>query len=153
MNKDVGVEVIGLQANLVGNVRAGLYVMFAAVAALLLVAALNLAGLLSARAAARSREVAVRLALGASRQRVVLQSIAEIAPVLLVGGALGVGAAAIAVRAFVPLAPASLPRVDSIVVDQAVLLVALVVLAVAGMLAARVAGGAGMGLRSGARRS
>ncbi len=136
MNKGVGVEVIGLEANLVGNVRAGLYVMFAAVAALLLVAALNLAGLLSARAAARSREVAVRLALGASRPRVVLQSIAEIAPVLLVGGALGIGVAAIAVRAFVPRAPATLPRVDSIAVDQAVLLVALVVLAIAGMLAA-----------------
>ena len=136
MNKGVGIEVIGLQANLVGNVRAGLYVMFAAVSCLLLVAALNLAGLLSARAAARSRELAVRLALGASRPRVVLQSMAEIAPVLLVGGALGVGVAAIAVRAFVPLAPANLPRVDSIAVDQVVLLVALVVLTVAGMLAA-----------------
>ena len=136
MNRGVGVEVIGLQANLVGNVRAGLYVLFAAVASLLLVAALNLAGLLSARAAARGREVAVRLALGASRQRVVLQSIAEIAPVLLVGGAMGIGVAAIAVRAFVPLAPATLPRVDSIAVDQIVLLVALIVLTISGVLAA-----------------
>jgi len=136
MNKGVGIEVIGLQANLVGNVRAGLYVMFAAVASLLLVAALNLAGLLSARAAVRSREVAVRLALGASRPRVVLQSIAEIAPVLVAGGALGIGVAAIAVRAFLPLAPANLPRADSIAVDQVVLLVALVVLTIAGMLAA-----------------
>ena len=136
MNKGIGIEVIGLRANLVGNVRAGLYVMFAAVASLLLVAALNLSGLLSARAAARSREVAVRLALGASRPRVVLQSIAEIVPVLLAGGALGIGVAAIAVRAFLPLAPANLPRVDSIAVDQMALLVALAVLTVAGMLAA-----------------
>jgi putative ABC transport system permease protein len=136
MNKDLGIEVVGLQANLVGDVRAGLYVMFAAVAALLLVAALNLAGLLAARAAARHREVAVRLALGASRQRVVLQSIAEIVPVLLLGGVVGIVAAALAVRAFVPLAPARLPRVDSIAIDQVVLMVALAVLAIAGGLAA-----------------
>jgi putative ABC transport system permease protein len=136
MNRDVGIEVVGLQANLVGDVRAGLYVMFAAVGALLLVAALNLAGLLSARAAARHREIAVRLALGASRRRVVLQSVAEIVPVLLLGGGFGIGAAALAVGAFVPLAPARLPRVESIAIDQAVLLVALTVLVVAGVVAA-----------------
>ena len=79
--------VVPTHADLLANVRSALYVMLGAVLCLLLVAALNLATLLSARAAARSRELAVRLALGASRGRVALQSMAEIVPLLVVGGA------------------------------------------------------------------
>jgi predicted permease len=136
MNKDVSVEVVGLQENLVGNVSRALYLMLSAVGALLCVAALNLAALLSARAATRNREVAVRLALGASKQRVLLQSIAEIVPILVIGGVLGVVAAIAAVRQFLPIAPAALPRLDSVAVDRSVMLVAVAVLLITGLVAA-----------------
>lgn len=135
MNKDVGVEVVGLRDNLVGDVRRPLYTMLAAVLALLGVAALNLAGLLSARAIARGRELAVRLALGASRLRLVAQLVAEIAPLLLLGGLAGMIAATVAVRALVPLAPPALPRMESVAVDGTVLLFSFVVLALCGLLA------------------
>jgi predicted permease len=134
LNRGLGVHLTGLQSDLVSNVRTGLFVMLGAVACLLFVAALNLAGLLSARAAARSRELAVRLALGASRPRVVLQTVAEILPILVAGGVLGVIGAGSAVRAFVPLAPATLPRVENVTINTVVLLIAVVVLAATGIL-------------------
>jgi predicted permease len=134
MNRGLGVYVVSLQSDLVTNVRTGLYVMLAAVACLLLVAALNLAGLLSARAAARSREIAVRLALGASRQRVVLQTVAEVLPIVIVGGVLGVALASWAISAFVPLAPAGLPRVENIALNTIVVSVSFAVLAATGLL-------------------
>ncbi len=135
MNKDVGVELVNLRSDLVSNVRTGLLLMLAAVGCLLIVAALNLAGLLATRTAARSREIAVRLALGASRQRVLLQIVAEIVPVLALGGAAGMGLAAAALQSFVPLAPVTLPRVENIGVDRSVLLVSFLVLSAAGLLA------------------
>lgn len=135
LNKGLGVSIVSMQSDLVSDVRTSLYVMLAAVSCLLLVASLNLAGLVSARAATRSREVAVRLALGASRQRMVLQMIAEILPVLVVGGSLGIVTAAASVRWLVPLAPATLPRVESIAIDPIVMGVSLIVLAGAGLVA------------------
>ena len=95
------VIVVPMHADLITDVSSALYVMLAAVLCLLLVAALNLATLLSARAATRGREHAVRLALGATRGRVTLQSLAEVMPLLALGGALGVAIAAYAVTAFI----------------------------------------------------
>ena len=135
MNKDAGVTLVGMQENLVGDVRRALYLMLAAVGALLCVAALNLAALLSARAATRHREIAVRLALGASRQRVLLQSIAETVPILTIGGALGIVAAVAAVGQFIPIAPAALPRLDSIAVDRRVMAITIVILTITGIVA------------------
>jgi putative ABC transport system permease protein len=130
------VTVVPTHADLLVNVRAALYVMLGAVFSLLLVAALNLSTLLSARAAARSRELGVRLAMGATRGRVVMQTVAEIVPLLAGGGALGVGLAALAVAWFVPLAPPALPRVESIEVNGVVLGVSILVLTVTGLIAA-----------------
>lgn len=135
MNKDVGVTIVGMQENLVGDVRRALYLMLAAVGALLCVASLNLAALLAARAATRHREIAVRLALGASPQRVLLQSIAETVPVLAIGGVLGMVAAVAAVRQFLPIAPAALPRLDSIAVDRSVMLISIIILSITGIVA------------------
>jgi len=135
MNKGIGVELAGMQSDFVSGVSRGLYIMLAAVGSLLIVAALNLAGLMSARGAARSRETGVRLALGASRARVVLQMAAEIVPILALGGVLGVVAAAWAVQAVVPFAPATLPRVENVAVDRYVLLGSFLVLSAAGLLA------------------
>ena len=110
-------EVLPLREESVRAVRPALYVMVAAVASLLVIASLNLAGLLGARAADRAREFALRRALGASRGRLLLQALAEVAPVLAIGGLAGVAAARMAIAAFISLAPAALPRVDSIAVD------------------------------------
>jgi putative ABC transport system permease protein len=129
------VIVVATHADLLTNVRSALYVMLAAVLCLLLVAALNLATLLSARAAARGREHAVRLALGATRGRVALQSMAEVMPLLAMGGALGVAIAAYAVTAFIPLAPPALPRVENIRISVEVLLASIAVLSVTGLIA------------------
>src|SRR2546423_8890356 len=80
----------------------------------LLIACVNLSNLFGARATGRSGEFAVRLALGATRSRLIAQAIAEAAPVLVSGGVLGVVVAQWAVRAFVASAPAGLPRVETI---------------------------------------
>ena len=129
------VLVVPAHADLLTNVQGALYVMLGAVFCLLLVAALNLSTLLSARAASRSRELAVRLALGASRGRVALQAMAEIVPLLVIGGATGVALAAYAVNAFIPLAPPTLPRVENIRISLEVLLASIAVLSVTGLIA------------------
>lgn len=131
-----GVVVVPTHADLLANVQSALYVMFGAVLCLVLVAALNLSTLLSARAAARGRELAVRLALGASRARVAMQSAAEIVPLLAIGGAFGVLLAVAAVAWFIPVAPPTLPRLENIEVNGMALAAALVILTVTGLLAA-----------------
>ena len=134
-NRDTGVVVVATHADLLGTVRSALSVMLGAVICLLLVAALNLSGLLSARAAARSREFAVRLALGATRGRIAAQLVAEIVPLLVAGGMAGVGLAVWAVASFVPLAPPSLPRAENIAVSGVVLAASIALLAVTGLIA------------------
>jgi putative ABC transport system permease protein len=129
------VIVVPTHADLLTNVRSALYVMLAAVLCLLLVAALNLGTLLSARAATRGREHAVRLALGASRGRIAVQSMAEVLPLLVIGGAIGVAIAAYAIAAFIPLAPPTLPRVENIRISVEVLLASIAVLSVTGLVA------------------
>jgi len=128
-NDRTGVEVLPLHDDIVGGVRRTLQVLLGAVSCLLLIAALNLANLLGARAAGRSREFAVRLAIGASRRTLALQAIAEVIPIVVAGGALGVAAARWGVAAFIPFAPAGLPRVESITINLPVLLFSMAVLA------------------------
>ena len=113
-NEGIGAAVAPMLDDTVAAVRAPLFVLLAAVGAMLLIGCANLANLLLARALVRQRELAVRAALGASRGRLVVQSIAELAPLVAVGGALGVIAAAWAIDVVVPLLPADLPRVENI---------------------------------------
>ena len=135
-HEERGFAVVPTHADMLANVRTALSVMLGATLCLLLVAALNLATLLSARAASRQRELAVRLALGATRGRVALQSVAEVVPLLLAGGVLGVALAVWGIAWFVPLAPAGLPRVENIAVNGVVLAVAIAVLVLTGLVAA-----------------
>ena len=134
-NRGVRVEVLPLIEESIRVVRPALYVMLAAVFCLLLIACLNLASLLATRAATRSREFSVRLALGASRGRLTLQALSEVAPVLAVGGIAGVAGARLAIAMFVPVAPATLPRIDSIEVNGAVLAFSMVILVLTGLVA------------------
>ena len=117
----IGVEVAPMLADTVAAVRTPLYLLLAAVVAMLLIGCANLANLLLARAVARQRELAVRAALGASRARLIAQSIAELVPLIVAGGAAGVLAAAWAIDAVAPLLPADLPRAENIALHLPVL--------------------------------
>ena len=113
-NEGIGTEVAPMLADTVAAVRTPLYILLAAVAAMLLIACANLANLLVARALVRHRELAVRAALGAARSRLVTQSIGEVLPMLAAGGALGLLGAAWVVDTLVPLLPADVPRVENV---------------------------------------
>jgi putative ABC transport system permease protein len=120
----IGCTVIGLQEQIVGEARRALLVLFGAVACVLLVACANVANLLLIRAAARGQEIALRVALGASRWRVVRSLLTESTLLALTGGAIGLAGTYWLVRGFVALDPIKLPRIHEIAVDRGVLLFA-----------------------------
>jgi predicted permease len=112
---------------LVGNVRPALWVLLGAAGVLLLVACVNVANLLLARAFARDREFAVRLALGARPRRLARSFLAESLVLSLSGAALGALIALVGVPALLALEPTQLPRAQNVSVDWPVLAFALVV--------------------------
>jgi putative ABC transport system permease protein len=114
-------RVIPLQDSITRTARSPLLILLGAVGFLLLVACANVANLLLAQASVRERELAVRSALGAGRQRLVRQFLTEAFLLALVGGALGVIGAFWGVAGLVTLAPANLPRLDSIAINGPVL--------------------------------
>ena len=126
-NKEKGVLVTSLQEELVGDVRATLYVLLGAVALVLLIACANMANLLLARATARTREMAIRAAIGAGRGRIIRQLIVESLVLALSAGAAGLMLALWGVRALVALAPADTPRLAETSIDATVLLFTLMV--------------------------
>lgn len=112
---------VPLQDVFVGRVRLGLWTMLAAVAAVLLIVCVNLANLLIARMTARLREAAIRVALGASRGRLLRQMLTESVTLSALGGALGVALAAIALKLLLSAASTDLPRLDQVRLDGSVL--------------------------------
>lgn len=120
-NDGIGAVVVPMREDIVGGVTTALYVLLGAVGALLLIGCANLANLLLARAIARTRELQVRAALGASVRRLVVQSIAEIVPIVAIGGVLGLLLAAWGLAALIPFLPASMPRVEEIQISAPVL--------------------------------
>jgi putative ABC transport system permease protein len=115
------VEVTAMKDDLVGEVRSMLWMLFGAVGFVLLIACANVASLLLARAAARSREFAVRSALGAARSRLIGQLLAESVLLSLCGGILGVLLAAWILRAIPLITSFDLPRAGEIHLDWMVL--------------------------------
>ncbi len=112
-----GVELVTLHDQLLGEFRAVTLILLCAVAAVLLIACVNVANLLLVRAVSREKETSVRRALGATGARLAAQWIAESAVLVSLGGALGSIAAVWGVRLLVGLSPAALPGVAKIAVD------------------------------------
>ena len=133
-NSDWRLRLISLYQEIVGPSERMLLVLLGAVGVVLLIACVNAANLLLARAAARHRELAVRSALGAPRSRLIQQMLTESLLISLLGGGLGVVVALGGVRALVSLLPADFPRADAIHVNLPVLAFTLLVAVAAGFL-------------------
>jgi predicted permease len=116
-----GMDVISLQKQVVGDVRRSLLVLLGSVALVLLIACANVANLLLARAAGRTKEVAIRTALGAGWQRLARQLFTESILLGLIGGAAGLLVARLSLIAVRLMNPGNIPRLDEIGVNGTVL--------------------------------
>jgi len=127
-------RVTPLQEKLAAGARPALLVLLVAVGFVLLIACANIANLLLARGAARQKEIAIRIAIGAGRARVVRQFLGENLALALLGGTLGLPLARLAMPAIMRLAPPSLPRLGETTIDSRVLLFALAATLAAGFI-------------------
>jgi putative ABC transport system permease protein len=123
-----------LQRDVVGDIRPTLWLLLGAVSLVLLIACANVASLLLARAVSREREIAMRMALGASRSRLARQCLTESTILAVAGGAVGVLLAATGTRPFLTFWPGGLPRADEITLDWRVLVFTLAASVLMGIL-------------------
>lgn len=124
-NRHLGVRVLSLQSSVMGNVQRALIILVGAVAFVLLIACVNVANLLLARAEVRDREIAIRSALGAGRRRLVQQILAESLLLALLAGCLGLLLAYWGTNALVTSHAQVIPRLEEIALDRWVITFAL----------------------------
>jgi predicted permease len=132
-DKNTGVSLVSMKEDIVGNVQPFLIVLLAAVGFLLLIACANVANLLLARSMGRSREFAVRAALGAGHSRIIRQLLTESILLAIAGGALGLALAYSATTAALRVLPVALPRAREVSLDSRVLLFTLAISLFAGI--------------------
>jgi putative ABC transport system permease protein len=130
---EFGATVIPMSDEVRGPVRAALYLLFGAVSFVLLIACANVASLLLARAESRSREIAIRTAIGAGRTRIIVQFLIESLVLAVAGGALGLLLAAAILRGLTKLNLVNLPRLDAIHLDGGVFVYAAAITLVTGL--------------------
>ena len=135
-NEGITARIQPLREAVVGSVQSMLELLAAAVAAVLLIACVNIANLILGRAQSRSREFAVRSALGGSPSRVRRQVVTESLVLAAIGGAGGVALAPVLTHALISVYPDALPRADEIGISAPVILVAVVATLAAGVLSA-----------------
>src|SRR5262245_22912399 len=126
--------IMPLQERMVGDMRSTLYLLLGAVGVLFLIACANVANLLLARATVRTREMALRAALGADRWRIIRQLTVESLLLGLIGGALGLVMAYVGTDLLLRIAPSDLPRLDEVHVDLTVLVFAAIAAVVSSLL-------------------
>ncbi len=133
-----GFRVEPLQDAIVGGVRHSLLILLGAVSLVLLIACANVANLLLARATSRKREIAIRLAIGAGRARILRQLVTESVMLSFAGGVLGLGMGYAAIRALLSLSPGDIPRIGpagaNVELDWRVLAFTLIVSIITGIL-------------------
>jgi len=112
---DDTLDVEFLQQTMTGGVRPGLSILIGAVASVLLIACVNVANLLLARATTRQREIAIRTSIGGGRSRIVWQLLTESLSLALIGGACGLVLGSVGLRALLRLAPVGFPRIQELI--------------------------------------
>ena len=133
-DKGTGITLVPLKQNMVGDIQPFLLVLVAAVAFVLLIACVNIANLLLARSMSRTREFAVRTAMGAGGSRIIRQLLTESILLALVGGGLGVLLGFWGLQAALKVLPEALPRAEEVRLDGQVLLFTLAASVLAGIL-------------------
>jgi predicted permease len=133
-NKGMGITLVPLKQNAVGNIQPFLLVLLAAVGFVLLIACVNVANLLLARSTARAHEFAIRSALGAGRGRMVRQLLTESLLLALTGGGLGLALASWGLQGALKVLPEALPRAEEVRLDGRVLLFTLAASVLAGIM-------------------
>jgi putative ABC transport system permease protein len=121
-NAGIGVRLVPMHEELVGDVRQPLLILLGAVGFVLLIACANVANLLLTRAASRQKELAIRAALGAGRRRLLRQMLTESLVLSVAGGAAGLVLAAWGIDTLQSLAPSNIPRLAGIHIDTSVIL-------------------------------